>query len=78
MFNNKHFYDLSNFKKEQNLNKHSKSTAIFHSDENRKVIGKFKDEFAGEPNIEFVGLRSNYIHYLMKCAQLIFSLSICV
>ena len=46
MFNDKHFYDLSNFKKEQTSNIHSKSTGIFHSDENRKEIGKFKDEFS--------------------------------
>ena len=35
----------------------------FFFDENNKVIGKFKDEAAGEPIIEFVGLKSNMYSY---------------
>ena len=41
-------FDTSNYPKEHSL----------HSDVNKKVIGKMKDETAGEPIKEFVGLRS--------------------
>ena len=47
MYNDRHLFDLSNY------SKHSK----YFSEDNKKVIGKFKDEFAGETVIEFVGLR---------------------
>jgi len=39
-------FDLSDYPKE-----------FYHSDENNKVIGKFKDECNGKPMLEFVGLR---------------------
>ena len=35
----------------------------FFFDENKKVIGKFKDEAAGQPIIEFVGLKSKMYSY---------------
>ena len=35
----------------------------FHFSENKKVIGKFKDEAAGEPIVEFVGLKSKLYSY---------------
>lgn len=35
----------------------------FYFDENKKVIGKFKDEAAGKPIIEFVGLKSKMYSY---------------
>ena len=35
----------------------------FFFDENKKVIGKFKDESAGQPIIEFVGLKSKMYSY---------------
>ena len=35
----------------------------FFSDENKKVIGKFKDEAAGKPILEFVGLKSKMYSY---------------
>lgn len=34
------------------------------SSKNKKIIGKFKDENAGKPLLEFVGLRANM--YSMK------------
>jgi len=40
-----------------------KSSKYF-SDENKKVIGKFKDEAAGKPIKEFVGLKSKMYSYL--------------
>ena len=36
----------------------------FYFNENKKVIGKFKDETAGVPVIEFVGLRSKMYSYI--------------
>jgi len=38
----------------------------YFSDENKKVIGKFKDEAAGKPILEFVGLKSKMYSYLVK------------
>ena len=35
----------------------------FYFDENKKVIGKFKDEAAGEPIVEFIGLKSKMYSY---------------
>ena len=45
---------------------YDKSSKFFF-DENKKVIGKFKDEAAGKPIIEFVGLKSKM--YPFKTAQ---------
>jgi len=42
-----------------------KSSKYF-SDENKKVIGKFKDQAAGKPILEFVGLKSKMYSYLVK------------
>ena len=47
MFDNKEQFDLSDLKLEQ-----------FQNFENKKVVGKFKDETQGIPICEFVGLRS--------------------
>ena len=41
---------------------YAKSSKFFF-DENKKVIGKFKDEASGEPIIEFVGLKSKMYSY---------------
>ena len=41
---------------------YAKSSKFFF-DENKKVIGKFKDEAAGQPIIEFVGLKSKMCSY---------------
>ncbi|XP_060580207.1 uncharacterized protein LOC132736990 [Ruditapes philippinarum] len=38
----------------------------FYFDANKKVIGKFKDEAAGIPIVEFVGLRSKMYSYLLE------------
>ena len=40
-----------------------KKSSKFFFGENKKVIGKFKDEAAGEPIIEFVGLKSKMYSY---------------
>ena len=44
-----HLYDMSNFTKDP--------TKHFYDDANKKVVGKFKDEWDGVPVKEFVGLR---------------------
>jgi hypothetical protein len=38
----------------------------YYSDHNKKVIGKFKDEAAGVPIVEFVGLRSKMYSYVKE------------
>ena len=38
---------------------------IQFSDENKKFIGKFKDEAAGKPILEFVGLKSKMYPYII-------------
>ena len=47
MFDNKEQFDLSDIKLEQ-----------FKNSENKKVVGKFKDETQGIPICKFIGLRS--------------------
>jgi len=47
MYHNKGYFDLSDMKIEQ-----------FKDNENKRVIGKFKDETEGVPIKEFIGLRS--------------------
>ena len=39
-----------------------KSSKFFYG-ENKKVIGKFKDEAAGKPIVEFIGLKSKMYSY---------------
>ena len=39
-------------------------TANFLTQENEKVIGKFKDEAAGMPIVEFIGIRSKMYSYV--------------
>ena len=51
----KHLFDNSDYQK----------NSPFFDDANKKVIGKFKDEAAGIPIVEFVGLRSK-MYSLMK------------
>ena len=41
----------------------------FYNSDNKKVIGKFKDETAGIPIIEFVGLRSKMYSYVKNNEQ---------
>ena len=41
----------------------------FYFSENKKVIGKFKDEAAGEPIVDFVGLKSKMYSYLKENDQ---------
>ena len=54
-FDNKDIFDNSDYNKK----------SPFYFDHNKKVIGKFKDEAAGIPVTEFVGLRSKmYSHTL--------------
>ena len=53
MFDNEDQFDLSDMKLEQ-----------FKDSENKKVVGKFKDETQGVPICEFIGLRSKM--YSMK------------
>ena len=41
-------------------------TSKFFFGENKKVIGKFKDEAAGKPILEFVGLKSKMYSYIKE------------
>ena len=50
----KHLFDNSDYPK----------NSPFFDDSNKKVIGKFKDEAAGIPIVEFVGLRSKMYSYM--------------
>ena len=53
-YNNKQLFDNSNYP--------SDSPLFF--DDNKKVIGKFKDETGGNPIVEFIGLRSKMYSFM--------------
>ena len=53
-YNDKHKFDNSDYPK----------SSPYFDDTNKKVIGKFKDEAAGVPIHEFVGLRSKMYSYI--------------
>ena len=55
----KHLFDNSDYSKD----------SPFHDNVNKKVIGKFKDEAAGMPIVEFVGLRSKMYSYIKDNEQ---------
>ena len=55
---NENFYDTSDYPKNHPL----------HSTVNKKVLGKMKDECAGTPILEFVGLRSK-MYSIMKADE---------
>ena len=55
----KHLFDNSDYPK----------SSKFYFDENKKVIGKFKDEAAGEPIVEFIGLKSKMYSYETECKE---------
>ena len=56
----------SDFYKDKDLfdNSDYPENSDYHCDENKKVIGKFKDEAKGVPVCEFVGLRSKMYSYI--------------
>ena len=54
MQEDKHLYDFSDYSEGHFL----------HSDENKKVVGKMKDEMAGKIVYEFVGLRAKMYSFL--------------
>ena len=53
LYNHKNMFDNSDYKK----------SSKFYFDENKKVIGKFKDEAAGNPISDFLGLKSKMYSY---------------
>ena len=58
----KHLFDNSDYPQE----------SIYYSNKNKKVIGKFRDEAAGIPITEFIGLRSKMYSYIKdkkKCGR---------
>ena len=55
----KHLFDNSDYPKD----------SPFYDNTNKKVIGKFKDEAAGIPIVEFVGLRSKMYSYMKDDKQ---------
>ena len=55
----KHLFDNSDYPK----------NSPFFNNTNKKVIGKFKDEAAGIPIVEFVGLRSKMYSYMKDDKQ---------
>ena len=42
---------------------------LLHSNTNKKVIGKFKDETVGNPIREFIGLRAKMYSFMMDAGQ---------
>ena len=59
MKHDEHLYDFSEYPKDH----------LLFSESNKKVIGKFKDETAGVPIVEFVGLRAKMYSMLAKDAK---------
>jgi len=57
MKKNKHLFDTSNYPEQHKL----------YSAKNKKVLGKIKDETAGKPIVEFVGLRAKL--YVFKTLE---------
>ena len=59
------------FWKDKNLfdNSDYPNNSPFYNNANKKVIGKFKDEAAGMPIVEFVGLRSKMYSYMKDNEQ---------
>ena len=53
LYNHKDMFDNSDYSK----------SSKFYFDENKKVIGKFKDEAAGNPITSFIGLKSKMYSY---------------
>ena len=53
LYNHKDMFDNSDYSK----------SSKFYFDENKKVIGKFKDEAAGNPTADFLGLKSKMYSY---------------
>ena len=56
LYNHKDMFDNCDFSK----------SSKFYFDENKKVIGKFKDEAAGNPITSFVGLKSKMYSYMVE------------
>ena len=56
LYNHKDIFDNSDYSK----------SSKFYFDENKKVIGKFKDEAAGNPITSFVGLKPKMYSYLVE------------
>ena len=48
MYKYKELFDLSNFPK----------SSKYYCDENKKIVGKMKDEYGGKSILKFVGLKS--------------------
>ena len=48
MYKHKELFDLSNFSK----------SSKYYCDENKKIVGKMKDEYGGKSILKFVGLKS--------------------
>ena len=59
------YQDLDNYREMFDNSDYSKSSK-FYFDDNKKVIGKMKDEAAGNPITSFVGLKSKMYSYLVE------------
>ena len=57
LFADRHLFDNTDYPK----------SSKFYFDNNKKVIGKFKDEASGDPITEFVGLKSKMYSYKTDC-----------
>ena len=60
MWANKSAYDFSGFPKD----------SPYYSNENNKVLGKMKDEAAGKPILEFIGLRPKMYSFMIATDKL--------
>ena len=55
----KELFDLSNFPK----------SSKYYWDENKKIVGKMKDEYGGKSILKFVGLKSKIYSILDECSN---------
>ena len=59
MYKYKELFDLSNFPK----------SSKYYCDENKKIVGKMKDDYGGKSILKFAGLKSNMYSILYESSN---------